>query len=55
MTYQKEIGALTRKRDAEIVARRKRGETMQQIADAVGVTRQRVHQILTSRKGDTPA
>ena len=52
MTYQKEIGALTAKRDARIVSMRKQGATMQKIADEVGLTRQRVAQILSSRKGD---
>ena len=51
MTYQKEIGALTAKRDAEIVSLREQGKTLQEIADTVGLTRQRVHQILT-REGD---
>ena len=49
MTYQKEIGALTVKRDAEIVSLRKKGKTMQEIADTVGLTRQRVHQILQGK------
>jgi transcriptional regulator len=52
MTYQKEIGALTAKRDAEIVSMRKKGATMQEIANAVGVTRQRVQQILAARQSE---
>lgn len=57
MTYQKEIGALTAKRDAEIVSMREQGKSMIEIAAAVGLTRQRVYQILTSRtalKGAKP-
>lgn len=45
-THQESIKKAVKQRNQEIVRRRKKGETMDVIAVAVGLTRQRVQQLL---------
>lgn len=49
-TLHKEVQKARKRRDASILRRAARGDTHEQIADAIGMTRQRVGQIIRASK-----
>ena len=54
MNYEEQVREITRERNAAIVAMRMEGLTFQQIGEAMGLTRQRIQQIvaeITEREG----
>lgn len=57
MNYKEHVERLTDQRNAEIVAMREQGHTLQEIGDAYDISRERVRQICEGRaalKGAKP-
>lgn len=48
--YQRQLDDMRSARNKDIMKRRKKGETLEQIAAAIGITHQRVGQIINKAK-----